>query len=394
MRWCVLSFLLTGSGHLVFGQQYSHHKLAQSDWVTGRLSDGGHYLYTFTTGIHYSTFLDDVEITGTYDGVPITSPGGINDRGDWVAGGFVGSEPFPQYRVVKNGRHLDAGWQTGPWTSHLPYPSKSGVAYWTNGGYVRAAVMRDGVEYSSQWTNGIYDNVYDVTDDGRAVWAGQGYGSTTVDLWFDGVNRTKDLDMGEYRWEGGFPEDQAVAANNLGSVAFIGKRPSSGPGNRHIFVDGLDVTTAAMGPTGGCGHRVFLNNLGQALWEGYFPNQNARVYLNNTVLFGDLLKDSDSVTVFGLNDNSAVLWQKDDSATHKSFLMVNRYDLTSAVYGHGFSYLGIRPFDMNERGQVLWAANSALNTWDLWLSTPVPEPSTLLLLLPGVQLLHRRGRHR
>ncbi|MEP0767006.1 MAG: hypothetical protein HRF45_10765, partial [Fimbriimonadia bacterium] len=72
-------------------------------------------------------------------------------------------------------------------------------------------------------------------------------------------------------------------------------------------------------------------------------------------------------------------------------LFVNDVNLIAGVGVTNYS--GVQVCDLNDGGEVLWTvADPATFEWSLYLSTPVPKPGALWLLLPCAHLMLRRRR--
>jgi len=114
---------------------------------------------------------------------------------------------------------------------------------------------------------------------------------------------------------------------------------------------------------------VFINNSGQIAWTQSSGVQNENdVYLDGVNLTPQA---GGHAAVMGLNDLGQVAWSGFDGTNYDIFL--DGFNLTSE-----FPYLAFYP-SLNNRGQIAWSMGE-----DIYLATPVPEPSTLILLMSGI----------
>jgi hypothetical protein len=384
---CVVACLLLACSALPI--EYTHQKLF--DHVLGDpygyLNDNGDYLiFTYDSDYHSIILLNGEELPQNPYGLKVARPWGLDNEGGWLVSGAY-TEPYVRYRALWNNEILDEGWSPYPWDTINGRLCKDGTAYWTNGGQEYAAVMRNGVEFSTQWTDGVYDNLKRVTPGGKVLWRGRGIGGTEPELWFDGVPIMRGYETGEWEftWE-------SYAVNDAGLFAWSAVHPSQ-PYIRHLFVGESDLTEAVAGSEGYFGDTVLVNSPGRVLWEGnvgYFLNQ--RIFLDDQMLFVDLARPEDTALALRLSDRGDVLWKLARPVGQGDSLYINDFDLVADVYG-GETLQALRGHALNERGQVLWSVGHGVS-YDLWLSTPIPEPSPLLLGLPLLLFLHRHRRQR
>ncbi|GMV37246.1 MAG: hypothetical protein AMXMBFR61_17540 [Fimbriimonadales bacterium] len=145
-----------------------------NDLGAGHLSNTGHY-FVRTVGTPSQVMLNSQFLPDTINGVTDLWPAGVDDDGNWLAAGKLVEYPHT-WRVLHNGVIQNEGWHSGVWQSIMAHLNPQGKMRWTNGSNVRATVMKQGVDYSDQWTDGWYDRSWDVTPEGRILWWGRGYG--------------------------------------------------------------------------------------------------------------------------------------------------------------------------------------------------------------------------
>jgi hypothetical protein len=368
--------------------EYTHQKLF--DHVFGMpwafLNDKGDYLiHTYDSDFHSIILLNGDELPQNPYGLQLVRPWGVDNEGGWlVSGAYTG--PEVRFRALWNNEIVDEGWSPYPWDTINGRLCKDGTAYWTNGGQEYAAVMRNGVEFSTQWTDGVYDNLKLVTPGGKALWRGREIGGTEPELWFDGVPIMRDYDTGEWEftWEG-------YAVNDSAIMAWTAARPDQ-PSTRHIFRGGYDVTASALGPDGRAGELVLINSGSRVVWCGLPGGTNLRIFVDETLVYDDLLQPADTAIPQRFNDRGDLVWIADRPVGYRDSLYINDFDLAADVYG-GTKLTALYAHALNERGQVLWSVDHGVN-YDLWLSTPVPEPSVLLLGLPLLLFLHSHRKQK
>jgi hypothetical protein len=352
----------------------------------GALSDNGdYYLIKGNDGVHsFIMRLNDEFLPEFVEGVrPI--PSDVNDSGDWIGWGHVGDGSMS--RVIKNGRVLWTDWVPGVWLGGGGRLTADGTAFWllNHQEVAYQVVMREEESYSDQWSTGTTDFLRGVLPDGRVLWAGRPRGGGDIELWLDGTSLTD-----KYYVEGYGRPGNDGRINQAGHLAWAGKRDVS-PHIQHVFVDEFDVTAHALGPEGRSIGDFVLNTHSQVVWlgvpeGGFLP----RIFVGDQLLYADLVDENDRVELLGFSDRADVLWGlNEDGVGFIRDIFVNDLSLPRAVYGSNFDE--VSAMEMNQCGQVLWAAQSN-GLWDFWLSTPIPEPSVLLLGLPLVLLLRQHRR--
>jgi hypothetical protein len=371
---------------LAAGQQYTHELLVGGlrDFATGCLNDSGDYFVRLPYADHTELRINGVELPPNEYDFQYLRVAGLDNAGGWLGWGPLGPDE-DNWRALWNNEIVDEGWSPYPWNTINAGLCADGTAYWTNGGYEYAAVMRNGVDFSTQWTDGVYDNLKRITPGGKALWYGREPGAAGPELWFDGISIMRGYDTGEweFNWEGYAINDSGVFAWTAGL--------SDDPVAQHVFVGQHDLTEAVLGPDARSGDRVFVNNCGQVGWGGGLMGTTGGMYIDDVPKYHELQGPSDYAHMLGLNDAGDLVWELDRPVGQRDSLYMNDFDLVEDVYG-GTAVTGLYALDLNERGQVLWTARYVGGNYDLWLSTPVPEPSPLLLPLLALLLRGRRQR--
>jgi hypothetical protein len=258
---------------------------------------------------------------------------------------------------------------------------------------------------------------------GSVAWRGRG--ASTEGYWdmFAGTeNMSAFLGAGRTA-EGGWVDD-------AGHVLWLGRAPSTG--NRYkVYVDRRDLTTEAFGPTAE-GIPRGMNRRGDALWEG---GPGGQVMLNTTSVSYPVVGASKQTMAHGLSEDGHVLWSatgggmdwnlfRDDVNLTATVLGADaasdpanaRINATGHVLWGGWRFsehfggifydtfnlsrdaLGTDVWEassmaIGDAGHCLWWWQTPEQTYEVWLSTPVPEPNGLTVpILLALKLLVRRGR--
>ncbi len=395
-RYLVLLYvLLLGVGG--FGQKYAH-KLMLDDLSFpsgGVITDNGHY---FIGGVplkgseSFVFIKDGVNIPYRYGNVIMFGAEGLDNDGNWMGVAYKESQ-FDEARVVYNGEVVNPTWgDPNLWYGLRPKLSPNGVTSWTNYGNPGSVVYKNGVEYSTNWTDGLQDAGIDMTSDGRLLWGGYAPGATTPDLWLEGVPINRQYNLGEWQWDG-----RRIDINDSAQLLWTATRPSD-PNRTHLFLGDYDLTGATLGPNGyvdldGNGRNegiVSINNAGHVLWPGY-PTPDGvrtRMYLDNQMLYRNLLASSDTSLGKLLDDRGDVAWSLIPiSGLDRLFL--NDYELTSVT---GTTYSNFQALSLNNASELLWAGKRKTGEYDIWLTSPVPEPGNVAMLFTGLLLLARVRR--
>ncbi|MEP0766490.1 MAG: hypothetical protein HRF45_08135 [Fimbriimonadia bacterium] len=377
------------------GVEYTHRLLwgdiSSAGW--GHLSNNGHYFLIGrpASGGPRRLMLDGNLLPEEIGGLTELTPGGVDDAGNWmVVGNLI---EYPGYaRVMYNGVIQNENWFDGPWRSLMAHLNPQGKMMWTNGSTVRATVMKQGVDYSDQWTDGWYDRSWDVTPEGRILWWGRGYGEAQPELWFDGEALARRYDLGEWEVTPSEWGSMPWQANDSGEVAWVLRRLVDGRYYRyHVFKGDYDLTAEVLGPNrDALDSFARINSSGRVLWgNGY------RFWLDETPMFFDQSLPDNTAFPQRLNERNDIVWyrQRFVGSQGSRSLFVNDYDLTAGIGLTQGTAWGVQVCDLNDRGDVLWTvADPTTLKWSLYLSSPVPEPGSLLLLLPSAALLLRRQR--
>jgi hypothetical protein len=230
--------------------------------------------------------------------------------------------------------------------------------------------------------------------------------------------------------------------NERGDIAWAGKGSTTGYKYR-MFVNHSDITPAWLSgqltiiPQG-------LSENGHVVWYTIDKDQKAHL-VRDQVDLGAAVFGANPYTVYqdscAISEAGDVMWIALDGTTQHSALYLNDRDVSTAILGvgsgagaaplgfdrfgnyvwtgsgpgtanveevfvnqfdlsadalRGMAYAQTRPLAVAKNGQVLWVAGMADGYTNLYLSTPVPEPSMLLLGLPVLAGLawRRRVRHR
>ncbi len=300
----------------------------------------------------------------------------------------------------------------------------------TKDGRTVAVVSGDDLTTPVLGPTGIASFVGAPTAGGLVAWVGRG--PSTDGYWdgfVDGANLTKPL-LGDARGGSGHRYDN-------GRTVVVGKG-SLTRGRTHVFLDGVDVTAHSLG-SGAEAIAREINLHGQVLWLGSEGAGKSSVMLDERNVSKPIVG---YVQVDGLHvsDSGDVLWSAAVEAMHKLYL--NDRDLTTAAMGgtdaqfggitglnasgHA-AWTGFAPsiggsqwvfyddFNLSrdalgsglvstgalaigDGGHVLWwhLRPDPVYEWsyDIWLSTPVPEPSAIVvpLGLAALSFLKRRGK--
>jgi hypothetical protein len=166
-----------------------------------------------------------------------------------------------------------------------------------------------------------------------------------------------------------------------------------------LLKDGVDLTQQVFGNAYGKYVNIMgMTDNGHALWLGSSqPYHGTHLYVDGTDVSAAILGFDGSVSkqICRLNEvgDLAFVGHNNHVNTADFNLYINDFNLTQDLFGPGFSTGGsnIDILDLNDRGQLLWAYNHGTPSfWSVYLSTPVPEPATALLLLPILAFRKRK----
>ena len=261
---------------------------------------------------------------------------------------------------------------------------------------------------------------------GQVAWRGRSGTDSHWDIFVDGLNVSSFLGPGRYV--------AGARLDDSGQVAWIGQSPSTG--NRmKVFVGTRDITTESLG-VGGEGALDWMNRRGDVVWRAYH-GINRYVMLNTTSISSSVFGQGRGIQfeTLGISENGRVLWYAiDESLRQRLFLddielgtsvgpdadvgttgKINgaghvlwgggRSDGSAwGVYYDSFNLsrdaLGLdlalaSPLAIGDGGHCLWYVERGTYpyaTYDVYLSTPVPEPGGAMVTALGFLGFLRRAR--
>ena len=404
-------------------------------WVHERLVEGllvePYYLYAFVSP----------------SGVPVY-------RGGTETGGnvFVGRRNFSlevlgvthsafPYGVTDDGRPIwealnrlyvgDADISSSVATSVLNVPRQSGRGgYFSFEGFAggrRVFVNETDVTTAALGPDGVGRLPSAPNSSGQVAWRGRPAGQTEWDLYVDDRNVSSFLGPG--REIGGAWVDEA------GHVFWSGKSALTGNRNK-AFLDNRDLTTEVFG-IGAYGGARGMNRRGDVLWIATsgpdqhvmlnttnvsFPVVGGRLQLDPRALseeghvlwsaFGPepgrwrLFRDSEELNTnvigFGsavdtlsskMNATGHVLWAGGWTDLSALGVYYDSFNLSRDAFG--LDYVPALPLAIGDGGHCLWFVERGTYpyaTYDVYLSTPVPEPGGALVTALGFLGFLRRAR--
>jgi hypothetical protein len=221
---------------------------------------------------------------------------------------------------------------------------------------------------------------------GDLVWSGRGDNTGGyMDLFLNDVNLTHDL-------FDGFRNLHVLDISDGGHMLWY----VTYEGRTSLMRDFEDISTPVLGDHEGFPQLIlgaFVNVRGDVAWVADDQTTgHAAVYLNDVDLSTAVLGKAGRIK--GLDAWGRVLWEGSGESTGDRLeVFVNSFNLSQDALGDE-EYAGAAALAIGENGHVLWYAGGPDHTSSLWLSTPVPEPSTLLLALPLLLLARRRRPQR
>jgi len=262
---------------------------------------------------------------------------------------------------------------------------------------------------------------------GQVAWRGRSGTDSHWDIFVDGLNVSSFLGPGRYV--------AGARLDDSGQVAWIGQSPSTG--NRmKVFVGTRDITTESLG-VGGEGALDWMNRRGDVVWRAYhginryvmlnttnvsFPVVGGRLQLYSHALSEEghvlwsavgpepgrwrLFRDSEELNTnvigFGsavdtlsskMNATGHVLWAGGWSDLSAWGVYYDTFNLTRDAFG--LDYVPAFPLAIGDGGHCLWYVERGTYpyaTYDVYLSTPVPEPGGALVTALGFLGFLRRAR--
>jgi len=442
--WLVAGFVL--SSPVASQQWWVHEKLLEN--VGWAVAPGWPHRYSYINangtaaftvqqpGGFFEVFRNSHSISGEVGGISGLAEG-LNEAGQvaWGGGGHVWVDAV---RISDGLIHTPTGYSlsvSGPTADGRPFWS---VIYGTPvQGYDDEAYLgRESLEVASLL--GANREVWqrDVNSAGEVLWAGKGDAVGSFKVFRNRENLTAKV-FTDRRATG-----EAVDINERGQVLWNG---AAGPGSLwRVYVDEtrLPNQDQLLGGGGSAGGRA-LNDRGDVLWDGggqatnnfpdvflngtnlsrpfygsrwhqtlgYYLSENGHavwqgvgdlgdgpnnwdVFVNSTCLSQSVLgANRREVKPSGVDNAGNVLWHGYGQATDGiKQVFVNQFNLSADA--RGGIYRNAYALAMGPNGHVLWADYDEYYRFDVWLSTPVPEPGAMLALPAGLALLALCSRRR
>lgn len=232
-----------------------------------------------------------------------------------------------------------------------------------------------------------------INSKGQVLWSG--YGDATNKKWHLFLDST-DLTL-QY----GLLERQAMAYKVTNSGHFLWRQFAL-DNTDHLMRDTTDISNEAfMGARHGfVQNEAFMSGVGNVGWTGVADNGfgQRQVFFNTTDISSNLVgfqsEIGDTVRTVGIDEDSNVLWMGQGAGTnHRQEVFVNQLNLSQDALG-STPYRDAWAWAISENGHVLWHQELMDGTFTMWLSTPVPEPSSIVALFAVVAILSRRRNTR
>lgn len=446
MRFLVWMLMFIGWAASAPGQTYTHKLLGRYTFVQEvQITPLGYYAYNgsldppdtqkpqydlYVNGVNYSRDLiqephsvgqADIDKAGHVVWGVHTGPSGNDSYHIW--------KDKSDYTAAKFGADYQANWfvlnrATGQLAMQVGIApmERNRFDTWIGDWNISKEVLGDDPKRGSGPTS--------ITNDGRLFWGGQITG-TPGDMYLETTNLTSFLG-GSTRGVYDF------VANDSGEYAFSATGSITGP-DRNVFLGNFNLSTSVFGQRNWSGTSS-MNAAGQLGWWGFprYPFGPVDVFRNEQNLSSFLGPTRIVRQWVGLADDGRALWAGGPvgSPGHQDLFIDDRnysdpilgsdgphdaHPLEMTPGGHALwtgsgpntayhTDLFIDGVDIsagaipdqsysqvigttNDKGQVLWTVHRPDGMQEMWLSTPVPEPSVYpvaLLFVPAVLGLRRR----
>jgi hypothetical protein len=406
----------------------------RNSWNLGLNHDGvpAYTLSSAKTG-NMHVFRYKTDLNKWYLPSPSAGYGGpINDFGD-VAFKALTTESI---HVIGGGGHdyfTEVFGNSLEYNVTVRYIDNQGRPLWYKRGGDESHQVFRGSEELSAGRNVWVFKLLDMNRQGDAVWSAWEEGSDTdlFHLYLNDRNVSRPLvgpngdggtgainDHGDLLWGGGgdytggfsdlFLNDVNLTADRYPYPHYAGAIDMSNSGHlfwslymdnqERLMLDFEDISSPVFG-----GHRYrlfgfqyFLSESGDVLWKATDDETDlVAIFRNREDISSDVLGDytnGGGMRGIGMDDFGNALWEGAGSLTGNKYeVFVNTFNLSRDALPDG-DYAHACALAIGGNGHVLWKTQDANGIEDLYLSTPVPEPSMLLLALPLLLVACRRPR--